>query len=198
MAESAAEDDLEEHARAFTECLWARLGGWACLAVGVSPFWEDGRYRHTGFLEVFRRWPQEAEALLSAGLGAASRHDVWVCPLLRSRRQRRRGTAIAGRHLWVDIDHECSSDEAALVDELTGRDGSFAVASGSPGHLHVYVQVAEPMDVGEIEVGNRRLSRTLRGDAKWDETSLLRLPGTINHKPTATLGAPAPVRVLTW
>jgi hypothetical protein len=67
---------------------------------------------------------------------------------------------------------------------------SIIVASGTPGHLHLYWQLHRLAPHAEVESANRRLARLLGGDpACVDVARVLRPPATLNHKHTP----PAPV-----
>jgi len=71
--------------------------------------------------------------------------------------------------------------------------GSWTVASGSGGR-HVYVALADCLPAVEVERLNRRLAVALDADAKWSGESLLRVPGTRNHKGRARGGSAVWVR----
>ena len=70
---------------------------------------------------------------------------------------------------------------------------SMLVASGTPGHLHVYWQLDRSYPAALVEAANRRLALALDGDlTSADAARILRPPATLNHKHSP----PAPVRLL--
>jgi hypothetical protein len=110
----------------------------------------------------------------------ASRTDVYVGVALRQGRTYGGKAAIGGSHLLYI---ECDEPDAAE------RLGGFAyapsmiVASGSPGHLHIYWCLQGRASTAQVESANRRLALALRGDpACVDIARVLRPPSTLNHK----------------
>ena len=110
----------------------------------------------------------------------ASRTDVYVGVVLREGRTYGGKAAIGGSHLLYI---ECDEPDAAE------RLGGFAyapsmiVASGSPGHLHIYWCLQGRASTAQVESANRRLALALRGDpACVDIARVLRPPSTLNHK----------------
>lgn len=180
----------------YTCALWDGLAGWACLGLGGGPHLVDGKYGHESFEQQFFAWPKQAQKITRVALRAAPDHDVWVCPMLRIEPLRRTETGIGGRHLWADIDQTLNRDASDLVDRLSARDGSFTVASGTSGHQHLYIRLHEHLSADAVVALNQRLAASIRADAKWDETSLLRLPGTLNHKARVAGGSATPVRIV--
>jgi hypothetical protein len=115
--------------------------------------------------------------------------DVYVGAALRDR-ARGDKTAITGSHLLYI---EC--DDPAAHERLEGFacSPSMVVASGSPGHLHIYWRLHERASTATIERTNRRLALGLHGEPGCaDIVRMLRPPETFNHKHTP----PAPVRLL--
>lgn len=115
---------------------------------------------------------------------------MWVAPLLRSAAARTKDTALPGAHLWADMDGTMTpAQEAALARLVSG--GALVVRSGRPGGRHLYVRLNGLTPPAELEVLNRRLAALLGADHKSDAASVLRLPGTTNHKWS-------PPRPVTW
>lgn len=159
---------IDDQASRFVDALWSDGQGWACVAI-----LDGGRWR-----EWFWRWPGERDDLLAHAAKTAERADVYLAPALRSRRSRRKDTAIPGAWAWADVDvaSEETMDRLALL-------GAMVVASGSPRSFHIYLALAEaPEDVDALEHLNRRLARYLAADVKHDAAAVLRLPGTWNRK----------------
>jgi P4 family phage/plasmid primase-like protien len=172
--------------------------GYVALAFGGNPYRkETGSYRHGRWAEKHYRWPDDFAQLVADAVTAMPTSDVYVCPALRSQPKRRKGTALPPQTCWVDLDKEPL--DAELVENL----GALIVASGQPGHIHAYVPLTEPVSLELHAALNQRLAQRLGGDAKWSDESLLRLPSTLNHKPTLPLNGhapqpPAPVTVIGW
>ncbi len=105
---------------------------------------------------------------MPAALAGPAHADVYAGVLLRARPSRRAGTALPGRVAWADVDGGWTAERA----------------------------LDQPEPPARLEAWNRRLAVLLGADAGWSETKLLRLPGTLNHKPAASGGRPAPVEWL--
>jgi hypothetical protein len=120
----------------------------------------------------------------------AWRTDVYVGVALRDGREHGgKSTISSSRLLYIECDHH---DPKALLESFACAP-SMIVASGSPGHLHVYWSLHEPVDSPQVESANRRLALALRGDpACVDIARVLRPPATMNHKHSP----PHPVRLL--
>jgi CHC2 zinc finger/RepB DNA-primase N-terminal domain len=143
----------------------------------------DGVMRRR-FVSVLR--PDQIASRIAA---LAPKADVYVGAALRDG-ARGDKTAITGSHLLY-----IESDDPAARERLEGFacSPSMVIASGSPGHLHVYWRLRERASPAEIESINRRLALGLRGESGCaDIVRMLRPPGSLNHKHTP----PAPVRLL--
>jgi len=159
-----------------------RTEGWLAGRVGRATVSSDGHEERHLLTQVERcRFLDVAERAVEAG------KDVWVCPMPRATKDRRKGNGLSGEVAWADMDHTPTPQQRALIEEL----GAGLVESGTPGHLHAYVAFAHPTDPAIIEQLNRGLRGALGGDHKWADNSLLRLPGTFNSKPGA-----GPVRMV--
>jgi hypothetical protein len=81
------------------------------------------------------------------------------------------------------------------IEKVKSIEGAFAVASGSPGHGHVYVRLSETIVGAEHDALSRALGSYLGSAdvAKHSDNDLLRPPGTLNHKSAAADGEPTPV-----
>jgi hypothetical protein len=118
-------------------------------------------------------------------LGVSTDVYVGVAP-----RQRPTGdkTAIARVWtLWADLDHP---DAHSHLQRLPVAP-AIVIASGTPGHLHAYWPLTDPVSVPEAEQANRRLAAHLDADmgTVTNAATILRPPGTYNFKSTP----PAPV-----
>lgn len=177
--------------------LWGERRGWALLAFGY-----DGTYTAAGkyefpagsWREQGYRWPSHRAALLADIADAAARADVYVCPMLRTTARRRKTNALGGAHAWADVDG-WDEQRARQLDALL-TPGSLLVSSGSADHRHVYLHLGQWCEPATVETYNRRLGVLLQADHKWAHNSLLRLPGTYNHKARAAGNTSTPVEVI--
>ena len=121
----------------------------------------------------------------------ARRTDVYVGVALRDGRGHGGKSAISGSHLLYI---ECDDPDAGERLRGFACSPSMIVASGSPGHLHIYWCLRERASSAQVESANRRLALALRGDlASADIARLLRPPASVNHKHIP----PVAVRLLT-
>jgi hypothetical protein len=116
--------------------------------------------------------------------------DVYIGVALRKHRDYGGKSAINGsRVLYIECDHPNS--QARLEGFLFAP--SMIVASGSPGHLHIYWLLHQLATSSQVESANRRLALALEGDpVSVDVARILRPPETMNHKHNP----PFPVRLL--
>ena len=192
----SAAPELVSETQAFTEILWAGLEGWAYVATFANPEPAPGNgLTHTPAHPEphWVSWPREAHKVVEIAEQYGQTHSVYFTPALHSKVSVKLDSPITDVHwLWADLDHDLSADQRRLLDEL----GGMRVASGTGTHL--YVRLAGYVtDSALLAHYNQRLARGLGADAKWQHNSLLRLPGTYNHKRLPDL---LPVRVLprTW
>ncbi len=119
----------------------------------------------------------------------AGRADVYVGVALRDRAHGDK-SAISGSHMLYI---ECDDPRARERVESFAYSPSMIVASGSPGHLHVYWRLRDRASNAQVESTNRRVALLLQGEpACSDIVRLLRPPTSLNHKHTP----PRPVRLL--
>ncbi|MBA3742494.1 phage/plasmid primase, P4 family [Sporichthya sp.] len=170
-------------ATAYLEAVYGDTVGTVLLSFGRNGCWDTGRYRYRPGDWVDRvgfTWPSEADALLDTLEKelAAGRVDVYARPYLTPTGQRRtKGNAVSRRLIHADRD----GAEPLIVPK--NLPGIFVVASGTPGHEHVYVPVAGDLDAAEHEAMCRALAATIGDcDAKVSDNDVLRLPGTLNYK----------------
>jgi len=142
----------------------------------------DMRYgtRHGVMRQRFvsvRRVHQIARRVTDLAAGA----DVYVGVALRDRAHGNK-SAISGSYLLYI---ECDDPTARERLEDFAYTPSMIVASGSPGHLHIYWRLRERASSAQVESLNRRLALTLHGEPGCaDIVRLLRPPTSLNHKYT--------------
>jgi P4 family phage/plasmid primase-like protien len=177
---------MDDTARYFQAC-FGNTAGSLTVAIGHEPYISDtGKYSHKRWVEHAAPWPKRAEDAVAAVLRQAPNADVYCCPYLMRDRHRAKGNAASRVLVHADVDGRLDLD---VVREL----GGFAVASGTPGHAHVYIPLSYAVTAAQHEMLCRGLAEHLGGDAKYSDNDLLRPPGTLNHKPVAVGGEPAVV-----
>lgn len=162
------------------------------LASGAAPGqFFDVRWS-TANGEMSRRFiaADHIERAASLITGMAWRTDVYVGVALRDGCEHGGKDAISGsRLLYIECDHP---ESLALIEGFAFAP-SMILASGSPGHLHIYWSLHELASGPQVESANRRLALALEGDpASVDIARVLRPPETRNHKHNP----PRPVRLL--
>ena len=90
----------------------------------------------------------------------ATATDVYVGVAPRVRRAGGRDAIERVWSLWADLD---DADAATALDHLPVAP-AIRIASGSPGHLHAYWPLQQPIGVLEAEAANRRLAAELGAD----------------------------------
>lgn len=125
--------------------------------------------------------PGGREAFVDYALEAAPTREVYLCPAVRLERQRRQGGAAPPVVVWTDVDRDEPADPVLLAKLVAA--GALVVASGTGTRCHVHVPLSRPVPVAEHRALNRALCQALGGDlGKIGDDSLLRVPGTLNHK----------------
>jgi putative DNA primase/helicase len=162
--------------------------GWAHVAIGHGGHYDAaGHYRYATWREHPYWWPQQAQRAVSAVAAAAVSADVHVSPYLTQDRRRAKGTALMLQLVHTDADGDVDPWD---VLDLSG----FAVASGTPGHAHVYTPLSHAVTPAQHELLCRGLGAFIRNaDPKFSDNDVLRPAGTFNHKSAARGGAPSPV-----
>jgi hypothetical protein len=130
-----------------------------------------------------QRWFVRTDRLPNAArliTGLALTADVYVGVALRDGDTYGGRRAISGSHLlYIECDSPNSADRSAGL----AYPPTLEVASGTPGHLHLYWRLTARANNAQVEDANRRLARRLGGDmASVDIARILRPPGTFNYK----------------
>lgn len=171
---------LDTHLGDYLKAVFGETEGTAFVAVGSDPYVHNGRYKHGGWEELSFTWPGESAALERAVTrGVQSGADVYVCPYLMEGRKRAKGAAVERTRIHAHIDGVMA---LGRVEDL----GGYAVASGTAGHGHVYVDLDGSVPGPWHEALCRGLGVYMGdADAKVSDNDLLRPPTTLNHKPVA-------------
>jgi hypothetical protein len=139
------------------------------------------------------RWMRRGGTMRRAFIGASrpdragrlierlsARADVYVGVALRAGRVHGGKGAIGGSQ-FVHVERDTRDSARRLA--RFAHPPTLEIASGTPGHLHLYWRLQRRAGAREIESANRRLARALGGDeASVDITRVLRAPETLNHK----------------
>ncbi len=131
--------------------------------------------------QAIRRWFVEVGArqrLVSQLPLIAEQADVYVGCVPRQIRAGTREAVSSGWVAWADID---GPDGVRRLSGFT-PEPTLIVASGSPGAAHAYWRLSRRAHVALLEELNHRLAYASGGDPVWAATSILRPPGTRNHK----------------
>lgn len=194
--EDGAQHDLLDYLNA---CRADGAAGYVHVGVGYGPHFNDeGKYVHDRFEPKAFAFPDEAEKAVELILRVSKTADVWISPNLfrhdwivedgKRKTGRHKGGAVSLVTVHADIDGQLD------IEKIKSIDGALAVASGSPGHAHVYVRLSESITSGQHDVLSRGLGSYLgNADAKYSDNDLLRPPGTLNHKAAVAGGEPTPV-----
>jgi hypothetical protein len=137
--------------------------------------------------EYAYKWPSQKSMVLWIAETYCTTSDIYICPSLRAvglPEARRQGNGLCGRAAWVDVDKGRIPDWLSPYLDL--------VKSGTPGHFHAYAPLAESVSPDMLQGFNHMLMEACNGDSKWANNSVLRLPGTFNHKTTP----PEPVELV--
>jgi putative DNA primase/helicase len=178
--------------REYLVALFGDTTGYLHVDIGHGPhLTDDGKYDYTRFEQRVYEYPGEADAAIRDMLTAAPDSDVFVCTCLMRGRTRAKGAAVERTRPHADVDHgRIDPDKVRAVN-------GFAIASGTPGNAHVYVEVTESLTVTEYPIMCRALGDYLGGaDAKISDNDILRPAGTFNHKAAAAGAQPTPVEWL--
>jgi len=127
------------------------------------------------WLEHQFKWPEEQDLLLNVVESISESKDVYVCPVLRKTKGRGKWNGLESRTVFADLDGGVIPEALLPYVEV--------VNSGTAGHFHAYIALTETISVQHLEAFNKALTAVTKGDkGKWVNNTLLRLPGTMNHK----------------
>lgn len=109
----------------------------------------------------------------------APTRDVYLGAVLRDSPRAGQAAIAGSRLLYVESDDPGTAERLAAFPYRP----AMVIASGSPGHLHLYWRLTELASPREVESANRRLAIELGAEtACTDVARLLRPPRTLNHK----------------
>lgn len=148
----------------FLDLIWGETKGFAFLPYKGSRWVETKAFS----------WPSEREKVEAHIERHQNDKDLYYCPNLFSKAERRKEYVQPLRWLYADLD-------AADPRKIDLRP-SIAVQS-SPGRHQALWRLSRPLSPEKHEAYNRRLTYAVRADkGGWDLTQVLRIPGSRNHK----------------
>lgn len=144
-----------------------------------------GMLRHTYF-----EWPAQRDDIVSHVERVKHTREVYTVPVLLGTHCVAKTSAdftpLPAMMAYVDCDawgdKGASTEDIAAVREFVTTHGGMIVESGSDNSVHAYAPLPGTVDSAQLESLNRRFAGHFHGDAKWSANSLLRVPGTFNHK----------------
>jgi hypothetical protein len=166
---------VNREGESFLDALYGRNKGYVAVAAknGAGGVWTE---------QVFS-WPDDAPIVMDWAAANAS-GDVFICPALRRSPGRVKGDGAHLEWLWADVDYQdVPTDKRDLVRARIDKTATMLVKSGTGDNVHVYVRLKQPATIDIWKRLNAGLRAYLHADAKHTDNALLRLPGTINHKP---------------
>lgn len=151
----------------------SRDRGYICLArKGPGDKW----------FQSFLKYPKELELIngvVEAWMWEVC--DIYFCPHLLSKPERKKEYALPGKVLWADLD-----DCPARVLGRYGEPLPQILIATSLFRSQAYWLLKDPLEPTQYEALNKRIAFAYRDEGcdqgGWDLTQLLRVPYTYNHK----------------
>ncbi|OCC17565.1 hypothetical protein AS590_10630 [Prescottella equi] len=190
---AVAQDVDREKIRSWLKLQYGTDKGTAWISVGT------GRNTEQTFSENPFQWPEQAEEIVEfIAANNEAGYNVWYAAHLSYSAKRtseggegrKKGRSVKRRRLHVDIDRVLTDEDRRKLAELD----AWRVYTGSPGHVHAYIELAESIDVGTYHKLEDRLVRYLDCDSAVKcDNGLLRIPGTVNQMSAKKPHPTAPV-----
>ncbi|MBQ1081574.1 AAA family ATPase [Nocardiopsis sp. B62] len=167
--------------------LWDERPGLVCLATDhrlrdIKSERKPSDFRNAAWYS----WPQDRDKVPAYAEMVMGSREVWFTPALLNTEHRRANNATDnGRVCQVDADHtdEWTDEDRATRLALLDKLNAAVVRSGTSGNFHAYVKLDRDTPRGVIDRLNAQLTAAFAGDpTKENASSVLRLPGTLNHK----------------
>jgi len=103
-------------------------------------------------------------------------------PMLPHSGGRKKDSMLPGWVVWADVDMHRGGMPLDEAMPFLKAIGATVVYSGSPGNYYAFKWLRSDTEPHVIEQLNRALADKLGADDKWACNTVLRLPGTINHR----------------
>lgn len=146
------------------------------------------------------QWPEQAGEVVEFIVAQnEAGYNVWYAAHLSYSKApkptgqgRAMSLSVKRRRLHVDIDRVLTDADAAKIRDLD----AWVVYSGSPGHVHAYIELNHSVDVATYHRLEDLLVAYFDSDrAVCRDNGLLRIPGTVNRMSAKKSHAPA---MVTW
>lgn len=146
------------------------------------------------------QWPEQAQEVVEFIVAQnEAGYNVWYAAHLSYSKApkptgqgRAMSLSVKRRRLHVDIDRVLTDQDAAKIRDLD----AWVVYSGSPGHVHAYIELNHSVDVATYHRLEDLLVAYFDSDrAVCRDNGLLRIPGTVNRMSAKKSHAPA---MVTW
>ncbi len=161
--------------------LFGQRSGTVRFGIGLDGHINDRGTYETKWRECSYEWPEQRRQLRQDAIWEAPDADVYVRTTLRGGlHPGQKGNGLGGQYCWADLDQLTSRARMRLPNLLSA--GSFIVHSGQPDHIHPYIKLDAVYPADVVEGLNRQFDHYLDGGGKWAENTVLRVPGTLNHK----------------
>ncbi len=146
----------------------------------------DLRYKRPEANQMSREFCEKLDEAVDLALALRQSHDVYVGVTPRRGNVGTKAGVTKTFALWADLDvkgHHTSTSRLEQLQELSCPP-SMLVWSG--GGYHSYWFLTEPAqgleELARAESVMEKLAEGLDGDAVYDRSRILRVPGTLNHK----------------
>jgi hypothetical protein len=181
--------------RQFLDLQYGDDTGTAWISVGA------GRETEKTFSDNKFDWPAQKDEIVNFVVARnEAGYNVWFAAHLSHSKKskaeegmgRAKGMSVKRRRLHVDIDRVLTDEDAAKIRDLD----AWVVYSGSPGHVHAYIELESSVDVGTYHRLEDLLVTHFDSDvAVCRDNGLLRIPGTINQM---SAKKSHPTAMVTW
>jgi len=160
----------------FFELLLQDYSGWLCIAL------KNQDIPKVSFAQYFFEWPDDHIRMEEFILKSESQHNIYFCPHLLDRAERKKDYCLPTDLLWADLDEVNPDDER---NELLTKLRPPIVLETSPKRYQAFWRLSDRVDPQLAEVYSRRLAYAIGADnSGWDLTQLFRVPFTKNFKYT--------------
>lgn len=154
------------------------------------------RYKLPDEGQMSRRFFEDVSAAVDEALTLGQSHDVYVgvAPRFGTVGTKEGITRLFA--LWADLDAKGEHTSKSRMDQIEGLTCPPSMLVWSGGGYHPYWLLKEPTqgseDLDRAERVMKRIAEGLDGDAVYDRSRILRVPGTFNHKQDE----PRPVKLI--
>jgi hypothetical protein len=156
-----------------------------CIGIGVNPHWitdDQGkrRYEHDYIVHAFVPVTADLDEVIDLIVQDAARSDIFITPSRLTSKENRKKEYARADWMLADLDDEGEDgDKVSKLVEL----GGIVLASGTPGHGHLWLPLDVVIDGDVLDHLYMRLRRWLGSDpAASNPVGFGRMAGTRSHK----------------